>query len=310
VIPKLKRTVEEWDPRSDPVPVHSWILPWRDLSPEGELQPLYEIIQAKLSSVLRDWHPSDGSAFAVISPWQDVFLKQNFEALLARSILPKLHTVLRSQFVINPAQQFVDPFKWVMDWAQLIPTRVMIQLLRMEFFTKWFAALYTWLSRDPNFEEVSKWYLGWKNLMPDNLRDTPDVKQILNRGLDMLNMSIKDPRGLPGIYKLIENELKNPTVSVAPAPKPGTVEKVPRSSPPPIDFSLSFKESLQKIADLHGLEFVPNQRRGFMDGKQIFSFGRVAVYLDNKTIYASLQDASGGFSWSPISLQDLIEKAK
>lgn len=307
VLPRLKRTVEEWDPRKDAVPVNSWILPWRELSLEGELQPLYEIVQAKLSSVLREWHPSDGSAHAVIEPWKDYFLKQNFEALLARSILPKLHSVLRAEFTVNPAQQILGPFTWVMAWVNLIPSRVMIQLLRMEFFPKWFAALYAWAgSPNPNFDEMSQWYLGWRNQIPSVLRDTPDVKQILNRALDMMRLSLENPRGLPGLYAIVENELKNPpTLVVPPVVKPGAVEKVVRGSAP-VDMSLSFKEIVQKCADMEGLEFVPNQRRGFVDGKQVFNFGKVAIYLDNRTIYAPGEN--GG--WSPISLPDLIDKAR
>lgn len=307
-ITRVKKTVDDWDPRTDAVPVHSWILPWRDLSPEQEMQPIYEVLQAKLSSVLRDWHPSDTSAFAVISPWQDVFLKQNFEALLARSILPKLHAALRSM-TVNPAAQQVDPFQWAMTWANLIPSRVMVQLLRLEFFPKWFSALYAWLSRDPNFEEVSKWYMGWRTLIPEVLRDTLDVKQILNRGLDLMRLSINDPKSLASAYATIEQELKNPTAVPAAKPTPEKPDKVVRAAPPS-DPSLSFKEIIQKFADMHGVEFVPNSKRGFVDGKQVFSFGKVAIYLDNRTIFASLQDASGSWSWSPLGLQDLLEKAR
>ncbi len=34
VLPRLQREVSEWDPTSDPVPIHSWIHPWLPLMGE------------------------------------------------------------------------------------------------------------------------------------------------------------------------------------------------------------------------------------------------------------------------------------
>jgi len=224
---------------------------------------------------------------------------------LARSILPKLHNVLRSEFTVNPSQQFVDPFRWVMEWTSLIPSRVMIQLLRMEFFPKWFKALHLWLLKEPNFEEVSKWYLGWKSLLPDLLKDSQDIKQLFNRGLDLMNMSLSNPQGLGGLFSVIEGELRNPGVplaSVKPAPAPVRPAEEP---------GMSFKDIVQKFAALNGVEFVPNVRRGHVDGKAIFNFGRVSIYLDNRTIFASQLDTqSGSWIWQPTSLQDLLPLAR
>ena len=38
------------------------------------------------------------------------------------------------------------------------------------FFPKWHAVLHAWLSASPNFDEVTRWYLGWKGLFPDEVR--------------------------------------------------------------------------------------------------------------------------------------------
>ncbi len=34
VLPRLQREVSEWDPTSDPVPIHAWIHPWLPLMGE------------------------------------------------------------------------------------------------------------------------------------------------------------------------------------------------------------------------------------------------------------------------------------
>ena len=32
VLPKLQEEVSKWDPMSDPIPIHSWLHPWLDVS--------------------------------------------------------------------------------------------------------------------------------------------------------------------------------------------------------------------------------------------------------------------------------------
>src|SRR3712207_2709243 len=50
--------VENWNPLTDTVPIHSWIHPWLPLM-QARLEPLYSPIRSKLSSALQKWHPSD-----------------------------------------------------------------------------------------------------------------------------------------------------------------------------------------------------------------------------------------------------------
>ena len=90
--------------------------------------PLYAPIRHKLSSALGAWHPGDGSALALLSPWRQVFTEADWEALLSRCILPKLGWVL-SQLVINPADQQLEPVQWTLAWAAAIPARHMATLL-------------------------------------------------------------------------------------------------------------------------------------------------------------------------------------
>ena len=72
VIPRLGRQVDEWDPLTDPVPVHSWIHPWLHLMDGHSLESLYASIRNKLGQALSMWHPSDISAKIILQPWKNV----------------------------------------------------------------------------------------------------------------------------------------------------------------------------------------------------------------------------------------------
>ena len=146
MLPKLMAAVDTWDPRTEPVPIHTWIHPWLPflrvrggatsgglhvaypLHAQDRLVPLYAPIRHKLSSALGAWHPGDGSALALLSPWRPVFAEGDWEALLSRCILPKLGWGL-SQLVINPADQKLEPVQWTLAWAAAIPARHMATLL-------------------------------------------------------------------------------------------------------------------------------------------------------------------------------------
>jgi tuftelin-interacting protein 11 len=86
------------------------------------LEPLYGPIRLKLGHALAAWHPSDGSALALLSPWQRVFSPPDWEALLVRCIGPKLGFALQ-ELAVNPAAQVLDPLQWVLAWAEAMSTR-------------------------------------------------------------------------------------------------------------------------------------------------------------------------------------------
>jgi len=172
IFPKLSQAVENWNPKQDTIPIHAWIHPWLPYF-GTKLEPLYAPIRYKLSNVLIEWHPSDPSAHAVLLPWREVFDRTNMDTLITRSIVPKLALVLR-EFVINPQEQYLDPFKWVMNWIDLVPVIHMTNIFDVEFFSKWFKVLYAWLSNKPNYDEITRWYLGWKSMFSPRNTGTND----------------------------------------------------------------------------------------------------------------------------------------
>ena len=68
---QIKRAVEAWQPQAESVPLHAWLHPWLPwLGPR--LEELYPSIRFRLSTALQQWHPSDASALALLSPWPKV----------------------------------------------------------------------------------------------------------------------------------------------------------------------------------------------------------------------------------------------
>ncbi|KAK6130201.1 hypothetical protein DH2020_036011 [Rehmannia glutinosa] len=188
VMPKISAAVDSWDPRTETIPIHSWIRPWFPLLGQ-KLENCYHTIRHRLASVLHAWHPSDMSAYYILSPLKTVFDPASWEQLMVRYIIPKLLTVM-DELPINPANQNLDQFYCVRTWVTAIPTHHMLQLMDV-FFNKWQEVLYHWLCSKPNFEEVTKWYLGWKELLPPELQANEHIRYRLNIGLDMMNQAVE-----------------------------------------------------------------------------------------------------------------------
>ena len=63
-----------------------------------------------------------------------------------------------------------------MSWADIIPRMHMVNIVIENFFPKWLRVLSVWLSANANYDEVVRWYTGWKTLIPDQLISEPAIK--------------------------------------------------------------------------------------------------------------------------------------
>ena len=55
--------------------------------------------------------------------------------------------------------------------------------------------LCSWLSNSPNYEEITKWYLGWKSMFSDQVLAHPSVKDKFNEALDIMNRAVSSNVG-------------------------------------------------------------------------------------------------------------------
>jgi tuftelin-interacting protein 11 len=126
-----------------------------------------------------------------LEPWKEVWDANPMEKLIIKSILPKLTQVMRTEFVVNPREQNLEPLTWCLAWKDLISPILIGQLLDNEFFPKWLDVLYKWVTlnpRDINWDEVGQWYSWWKQVFASyGLDENPLVKSSFRNGLELMN---------------------------------------------------------------------------------------------------------------------------
>ncbi|KAJ8534416.1 hypothetical protein K7X08_016144 [Anisodus acutangulus] len=304
VLPKLSAAVDSWDPRRETIPIHSWVHPWLPLLGR-RLESCYHTIRNRLESVLHAWHPSDMSAYYILSPWKTVFDGINWEKLMVKFIVPKLLAVMH-EFQINPANQNLDQFYWVRTWATAIPIHHMLPILDI-FFNKWQEILYHWLCSNPNFEEVTKWYLGWKELIPPELLANEHVRYRLNLALDMMNKAVEGLEVVqPGLRENIsylrvleQRQFETQKKAAAQAQSRPSVQMDGTGG----GVDMSMKEIIEVHAQENGLLFKPKPGR-MQDGHQIYGFGNISIVIDslNQKVFAQVEER-----WSFVSLEQLLD---
>ncbi|KAI9585373.1 hypothetical protein GQX74_001220 [Glossina fuscipes] len=255
VLPRLHVGVKSWDPLTDTVPIHIWILPWNSILGHKMEEFIYPTIREKLGNALQAWIPQDRSARAMLTPWKGAFDSQEMEVFLMQHIIPKLLMVL-NDFIINPLQQDLEPWSQVWEWHELIPTAQMARMLDKHFFPKWMQVLVLWLNQSPDYVEISNWYTGWKSMLSDDLLNEPNIKEHLRRALEIM-------------HRVTDSVIKDGPSAAPPPPQP------PPTPQALVDLQMSgapvveFKELVSRKCSERGIIFAPLPGRREL-GKQIY----------------------------------------
>jgi tuftelin-interacting protein 11 len=182
-----------------------------------------------------------------------------------------------------------------MAWLDVVPKANFVNILEKSFFPKWLKVLSAWLNSSPNYEEVSKWYVGWKSLFNEKLLQHPNIKAKLTQGLLMMNRSVSGAQ-----VSYTPGEPSQP-VQAVPSELPDLKLKgVQLSATPAVS---SFKDIVERKAVEHNLMFMPIVNK-FKEGKQVYKLGNLNVYLDRNVVFM-FQNGN----WIPSSLNEIVQKA-
>lgn len=304
ILPRLQVEVDNWDPRTDKMPVHIWIHPWLPILGK-KLNSLWTPIRFKLSACLDQWDPSDRSACAVLKPWQHVFEPANWEPLVEKLLL-KLERAISSTPVL-PSGQDLKPIEDLLAWLDIVPVDLVARVLETALFPQWHKALRHWLrSPECDFNEVLQWYQGWRTLLPEIVREQGSVQKQLASGLEVMKNLMSGDGAADSEDDDGDDDAEEPPPPQAPGSPPKSTSRI-RSEPNIMaeDVTISLSDYMADVAAEHGLEFRP--KGGTHLGKKVYKFGSVSIYFDKNLVYAAPR--GGGEEWLPVSFDEVLKLA-
>jgi tuftelin-interacting protein 11 len=302
VLPRLQVEIDNWDPRTDKMPLHIWIHPWLPILGK-KLNVLWTPIRYKLSACLEQWDPRDHSARAVLKPWQQVFDPANWESLLEKVLL-KLERAI-AETPVQPNGQDTQPVEDLPAWLDIVPVALIARVLETSLFPQWNAALRKWMrSPECDFNEVLQWYQGWRTLLPETVREQGLVQKQLARGLELMKSLMSGDAA--SADEDGEEDEEQPSAPQGGAQTPASSRAPSASNVMPEDVTLSLSDYMADVAGEHGLVFRPKGRTAQL-GKQVYQFGSVTVYFDKNLVYAAPK--GGGDEWFPVSFDEVLKLA-
>jgi tuftelin-interacting protein 11 len=302
VLRKLAHFVEGWDAFTDEVPLHSWIHPWLPLM-SNALEQLYPVIVAKFMVALTDWDPLDQSAYALLRPWRLCFASHQLDNLSQSRVIPKLSSLISSQMRLVPGKHDYRPvLEAVLIWHDFIPPISFLKLLTRSLFPRVYRNVFQFALQHPSGSQVIAWYQGFKSCFPPVLFQNTKVCILFAHLLDVLLNVIVDKRSQFEPEILLVDLFAEERVEATATPHL-PLHKPVISTASSLDSTVSFKAMIEAFASERGILFLPLKHRTTDDGKPIYSFGGIPIYLANQLIYAELTTAK----WTMASLEHLAQ---
>ncbi|KAJ3414840.1 Tuftelin-interacting protein 11 [Chytridiales sp. JEL 0842] len=317
VLPKIRNAIDNWDPRKDPIPIHTWLFPWLPVL-DDRFQEIFDLIRRKFAISLSRWQAKDPSALRMVQPWLEVFPDSIKTTFINKTILPELIRTIRMEFTVNPASQDNEPLTWVLTWQPYITPSNFSHLLETEFFPKWLRVLHAWLkSSNRDYEEISNWYMAWKTFWPADVVSLPGVGSQFKVGLDLMNRAIQIegtnldlgpcPEVKPWAYSEEKERYQESKKSGA-AKLAGLPELMRRK-----EVESSFKDLLERMAADRNMVMVPAPQKATETGKPVFrlvvggveSKGGLFLYVDDGVVYVY----GGGGKWEPMAVDEVFVAA-
>lgn len=307
VLPKLHCAVRHWSPR-ERVPLHVLLLPWVPVGGK-RMDTLLADARQQWRSALTAWRVADGVP-PELAHWKEVFPAKDWDALLLDKVVPALGKALRTDFVVNPADQDLATLDQVLAWRPVLRESVLSRLLEVEFGAHFLRTLHTWLVQPTlRFDEVAAWYTFWRHYFPPDVVRLAGVASVLMRALRLMNRALdlgehRDTLPMPDVQPTSRSEAR--------AAAAAADARRPAMAPPPVLEDVAFRTIVEDEARKRDL-FVLAQNKlepttglallrvaKHIDGKRGVSF-----YLDDDVVFA----ATDAGEYEPTSVAALLERA-
>ena len=325
ILPRLASELSSWQPRADTTPPHHWLHPWLPLLPPPGLSDLFPQLRHKLAALIAHTPLVGGTLLGAIAPWRRVLDDASWRALLHRHLLPRLAKALSTDVAI-PRSGGALPIDTlglldaVAAWGDVaLSAEQLAVLIGQRLVARLVGVLNEWLADGADYAEVEAWYGAWRAALAERVPAAvahAEVRAHFYAALRVINAALVTAGE-------VEDSDDEPMQAAPTRAVPSMAAETPRppaagpdettasaSAAPPAEDGLgdelSLRESLEHLAASHDLVFMPTSAR--QQGKLVFSFGDVPVYIDpdKKIMCARLSRAAG---FKPTSLTELVEAA-
>lgn len=300
VLTRLSAAVSAWDPGSDPIPIHTWIHPWLHFLPESN--QVFDSILDKMMQALSGWQVSDRSAHEMLLPWRSVLNSRALDTLSMTSLLPKLESAMA---LVKTGGAVLQNVLDVVLWGDIIDAEYVSSILSRHFFSYYFKTLNA-MDTIESIRSLCELY----NAMPAQLRCFVTVHSHLEDCMLLIEKKLLTSRApndvlssLVSVRKSIDdddNHLVHPHLNTMPAP----AAVRPQTSKPSIDpEDISWKDTVEYLAEASDLVLMPTNKT--VNGKQVYSLGKLIVYLDELLMYVNVNKL-----WVPMAVEEAIDRAR
>jgi hypothetical protein len=319
-----------------------WLLPWMPhLDHPAILTELKSDLIRKIRSSLsclnrgvKDDADFLRASIATLKPWRTLIPRESLRGLTSTYITPRLVKVFsRRAIAVDPGQQEWFTIERLMDlYGNDFMSQVeFTSLLEGEILGVWAQKLHRHLlsNQEHDVNTLARFYSIWKRKIagppstPHNMLVRKDVhiSRVLYRCLKMIDAAVKDipvPEAMDAIvprassYKEVlarrskeERDIGDEQLDHLEAKD--AVEFRKRVISRQIGGTTTFQEVVEDFAVENDISFRPRTGgKGTTDeGKPIFLFGNVPIYLDSNVIFA-LRDSR----WQPVAMEHLTNIAR
>lgn len=302
----LNTAIQRWK-AGDCKRLDLWVLPWLPFLSKGNIPILVSECKRQIKAHINFLNKTVTEntqfvekALASLGPWTGVLRSQTLQSMTKEVVTPRLARLL-AKFPFSPdsADERIVGIPFTLHACDLIDDRTLLSLIEGELLPNMARSSLSW-----TIHEKAKKYALWKTLVfNSNIRDLLTRDDGVCRGFYAILLADHFiPTNYHAVYarRKLQAQEKNEEEWIRQEDKSETVEARVNLA----NQTATFREVVEEFARSHDLLLIPHRSKR-VDGKQVFHFGKVPIYLDGNVAYSSIN----GGDWEATSLQEIVKAA-